>query len=70
VTDIKGPSVEASALSGKSYSEVWMNGGREIADEAIRRNEEDTHLASKEERKVEEAAERKKMYRYICHILA
>jgi hypothetical protein len=37
-----------------------MNGDREIADEAIRRNEEDTHLASEEARKVEEAAEHKR----------
>jgi hypothetical protein len=37
VTDIKEPSTEATALSGKFYSEVWMNGSREIADEAIRR---------------------------------
>ena len=34
--DIKEPSAETTALSGKLYSEVWMNGGREIANEAIR----------------------------------
>jgi hypothetical protein len=38
VTDIKEPLAEANALSGKFYSEVWMNGGREMADEAIRQN--------------------------------
>jgi hypothetical protein len=37
VDDIKNPSVEASTLGGKFYSEVWMKGGREIADEAIRK---------------------------------
>jgi hypothetical protein len=57
VTDIKEPLAEATALSGKFYSEVWMNDDREIADEAIRRNEEESHLASEEARKVEEAAE-------------
>jgi hypothetical protein len=36
--DIKNPSAEASALGGKFYSEVWMKGGREIADEAIKKN--------------------------------
>jgi hypothetical protein len=61
--DIKEPSAEAITLSGKFYSEVWMNGGREMADEAIRRNEEEAHLASKEARKAEEAAERE---RRIC----
>jgi hypothetical protein len=35
-----------------------MNGGREMADEAIRRNEEEAHLASEEARKAEETAER------------
>jgi hypothetical protein len=35
-SDIKEPSVEATTLGGKFYSEVWMNGGREIANEAIR----------------------------------
>jgi hypothetical protein len=35
--DIKNPSIEASALDGKFYSEVWMKGNREIADEAIRK---------------------------------
>jgi hypothetical protein len=33
---IREPSAEATTLGGKFYSEVWMNGGREIADEAIR----------------------------------
>ena len=36
--DIKEPSAEATALSEKFYFEVWMNGGREITDEAIREN--------------------------------
>jgi hypothetical protein len=37
--DIKNPSAEASSLSGKFYSEVWIKGDREIADESIRKNE-------------------------------
>jgi hypothetical protein len=37
--DIKSPSVEASTLGGKFYSDVWMKGGREMTDEAIRKNE-------------------------------
>jgi hypothetical protein len=35
--DIKDPSAEASTLGGRFYSEVWMKGDREIADEAIRK---------------------------------
>jgi hypothetical protein len=29
--DVKDPLAEAIALSGKFYSKVWMNGGREMA---------------------------------------
>jgi hypothetical protein len=35
--DIKNPSAEATTLGGTFYSEVWLKGGREIADEAIRK---------------------------------
>jgi hypothetical protein len=59
--DIKNPSTEATALSGKFYSEVWLKGGREIADEAIRKNEKESHTALEEARKVEEAAERERL---------
>jgi hypothetical protein len=37
VSDIKNPSAEATALSGKFYSEVWLEGGQEITYEAIRK---------------------------------
>jgi hypothetical protein len=33
----KDPSDEASTLGGRFYSDVWMKGGREMADEAIRK---------------------------------
>jgi hypothetical protein len=39
---------------------VWMNSDREIADEAIMQNEEESHLASEEARKAEEAAKRER----------
>ena len=35
--DVRNPSAEATTLGGKFYSEVWLKGGREIADEAIRK---------------------------------
>jgi hypothetical protein len=35
--DIKDPSAEASLLGGRFYSDVWMKGGREMADEAIKK---------------------------------
>jgi hypothetical protein len=60
VSDIKDPSTEAIALSRKFYSEVWMNGSREMADEAIRQNKKESHIVSGEARRVEEAAERER----------
>jgi hypothetical protein len=33
--DVRNPSAEATTLGGKFYSEAWLKGGREIADEAI-----------------------------------
>jgi hypothetical protein len=53
--DIRNPSAEATTLGGKFYSEVWLEGGREITDEAIKRNEKESHDAS------EEAKELKKL---------
>jgi hypothetical protein len=35
--DIKNPSTKAIALGGKFYSEVWLKGGRDLTDEAIRK---------------------------------
>jgi hypothetical protein len=35
--DVRNPSAEATTLGGKFYTEVWLKGGREIADEAIRK---------------------------------
>jgi hypothetical protein len=58
--DIKDPSTKATTLGGKFYSEVWMNVGQEIADEAIRQSEEESHLSSEEARKAEEVAERER----------
>jgi hypothetical protein len=39
VEDNQEPSAEASTLGGRFYSDVCMKGGREMADEAIRKNE-------------------------------
>jgi hypothetical protein len=40
IDDVKELSAEAIALGGKFYSEVWLNDGREIADESIKQSEE------------------------------
>jgi hypothetical protein len=41
VDDTRDPSAEASTLGGKFYSDVWMKGGREMADEAIKKNDKE-----------------------------
>jgi hypothetical protein len=68
--DIKNPSAEASSLSGKFYSKVWIKGGHEIANEAIRKNEKESHDAQEEAKRAEEVAERGKAYRYLYWDLA
>jgi hypothetical protein len=60
LNDTKDPSSEASLMCGKFYSDVWVNGGRELAHEIIKKNEKDTHDAREEARRIEEAAEREK----------
>jgi hypothetical protein len=48
IDDTKEPSAEATLMGGKFYSNVWMKGGREIADEAIKKNEKESHDAREE----------------------
>jgi hypothetical protein len=52
--DIKDPSAEASLVGGKFFTDIWENGGREMAQEIIWRSEKGIHDA----RKVAEAAEK------------
>ncbi|KAL5647943.1 hypothetical protein ACJX0J_042298, partial [Zea mays] len=52
--DIKDPSAEASLVGGKCFTDIWDNGGREMAQEIIRKSEKGIHDA----RKVAEAAEK------------
>jgi hypothetical protein len=56
--DTKDPLVEASLLGRRFYSDVWMKGGREMADETIKKNEKESHDAREEAKRAEEAAER------------
>jgi hypothetical protein len=59
----KDPSAEATLMGGKFYNDVWVNGGRELAHEIIKKNEKDTHDARAEAKRAEETAERE---RRIC----
>jgi hypothetical protein len=47
-------------VGGKFYSNVWVNGGRELANKIIKKNEKDTHDAREEARRTEEGAERER----------
>jgi hypothetical protein len=52
--DIRDPSAEASLVGGKIFTDIWDNGGREMAQEIIQKSEKGIHDA----RKVAEAAEK------------
>jgi hypothetical protein len=56
--DTKDPSADASFLGRRFYSNVWMKGDREMADEAIKKNEKESHDAREEAKRAEEAPER------------
>jgi hypothetical protein len=58
--DTKDPSTEATLMGGKFYNDVWVNGGREMTHEIIKKSGKDTHDARIEARQAEEAAEREK----------
>jgi hypothetical protein len=57
VDNTKDPSLEASTLGGKFYSDVWMKGGHEMANKAIKKNEKESHDAREEAKQAKEAAE-------------
>jgi hypothetical protein len=56
--DTKEPSTEATLMGGKFYSDIWMKGGREMADEAIKKSEKESHDARVEAKEAEDATER------------
>jgi hypothetical protein len=60
VDDTKDPSAEATLMGGKFYNDVWVNGGREMAHEIIKKSEKDTHDARVEAKQAEEATERER----------
>jgi hypothetical protein len=60
VDDTKDPSAEATLMGEKFYNDVWVNGGRELAHEIIKKSEKDTHDARAEAKRAEQAAERER----------
>jgi hypothetical protein len=70
VDDTKDPSTEATLVGGKFYNDVWVNGGRELAHEIIKKSEKDIHDARAEAKRAEEAAERERGIGIISWFLA
>jgi hypothetical protein len=60
IDDTKDPSAKETLVGRKFYSDVWVNGGREMANEIIKKNEKDTHDTREEAKRAEEAAERER----------
>jgi hypothetical protein len=63
VDDTKDPSAEASLLGGKFFTDIWDNGGREMAHEIMKKSEKDIHDSREAAKKPEKAAE---LERRIC----
>jgi hypothetical protein len=57
VDDTKDPSAKASLIGGKFFTDIWENGGREMAHEIMEKSEKDIHDAREAAKKAEEAAE-------------
>jgi hypothetical protein len=70
IDDTKDPSAEATLAGGKFYSDVWVNSGRELAHEIMKKNEKDIHDAREEAKRAEEAAERERRICIVFDFLA
>jgi hypothetical protein len=57
IEGIKDPSAEASLVGGKFFTDIWENGGREMAQEIIRKSEKGIHDARKVAEAVEKSAD-------------
>ena len=57
VDDTKDPSAEARLLGGKFFTDIWDNGGREMAHEIMKKSEKDIHDAQEATKEAEKAAE-------------
>jgi hypothetical protein len=58
--DTKDPLAKASLMGGKFYNDIWVNGGREMAHEILKKSEKDIHDARVQAKHAEEAAERER----------
>jgi hypothetical protein len=61
VDDTKDPSAEASLIGGNFFTDIWENGGRQMAHEIMKKSEKyihDAREAAKEAEKVVELERR------------
>jgi hypothetical protein len=70
VDDTKDPSAEACLMGGKFYNDIWVNGGRKMAHEIMKKSEKDIHDARVEAKQAEEVAEREKRIGIVSWPLA
>jgi hypothetical protein len=70
VDDTKDPSAEASLMGGKFYNDIWVNGGREMAHEIMKKSEKDIHDARVQAKQVEETGERERRIGIVLRHLA
>jgi hypothetical protein len=57
IDDTKDPSAEASSIGRKFFTDIWKNGGQEMAHEIMKKNEKDIHDAREATKTAEKAAE-------------
>jgi hypothetical protein len=51
----KDPSAEASLIGGNFFTNIWENGGREMAHEIMKKSEKDLHDAREAAKEAERA---------------
>jgi hypothetical protein len=57
IEDTKDPSAEASLVGGKFFTDIWENGGQEMAYEIIKKSEKDFHDAKEATKAAEKTVE-------------
>jgi hypothetical protein len=57
VDDTKDPSAEASLIGRKFFTDIWENGGREMAHKIVKKSEKDIHDAREAMKEAKKAVE-------------
>jgi hypothetical protein len=70
VDDTKDPSAEASLMGSKFFTDIWANGGREMAHGIIKKSEKDIHDTRAAAKQAEEVAERERRIGIVSQRLA